>query len=115
MTRHENSDMHKYKLMFYKDENLCNQIYNHLVKNFEEGRYDPDDIYLVGEERKERFKKLEKETWEKYDEAHRDGYFDKLDFDEDIDFVEYNFYHRTGIKLNARKEVYSDDSDSDDE
>ena len=77
--------------------------------------YDPDDVYLVGEERRERFKKLEKETWDKYDKAYRDGYFDKLDFDEDIDFIEYNFYHRTGIKLNARKEVYSDDSDSDDE
>ena len=86
-----------------------------LVEDFEAGRYDPNDVNLVGEERIKRFKQLEKETWEKYKKATIDGYFDKLDFDEDIDFIEYNFYHKMGIKLNARKEVFSDDSDSDDE
>ena len=113
MTRHENSDRHRWKLMFYKEENLCKQIYNRLVEDFEAGRYDPDDVYLVGEERIERFKQLEKETWKKYDKATIDGYFDKLDFDEDIDFIEYNFYHNMGIKLNDDSD--SDDSDSDDE
>ena len=115
MTRHENSNRHKWRVMFYKEENLCNQIYNRLVEDFEAGRYDPDDIYLVDEDRMKRFKQLEKETWEKYNKATTDGYFDKLDFDEDIDFIEYEFYHKMGIKLNARKEVFSDDSDGDDE
>ena len=113
MTRHENSDWHRWKMMFYKEENLCNQIYNRLEEDFEAGHYDPNDMNLVGEERIERFKQLEKETWQKYRKATIDGYFDKLHFDEDIDFVD-NFYHKMGIKLNARKEVFSDDSDSDD-
>ena len=93
-------------MLFYKEENLSNQIYNRLVEDFEAGNYDPNDVHLVGEERINRFKQLEKETWKKYKDASIDGYFDRLDFDEDIDFNEYNFYHEKGIKFNARKEVF---------
>ena len=96
MSRHEKSDSHRWKMMFYKEENLCNQIYIRLVEDFEAGRYDPNDVNLVGEEQIKRFKQLEKETWEKYKKATIDGYFDKLDFDEDIDFIEYEFYHKKG-------------------
>ena len=105
MKRHHNSDEHKWKIMFYKEENLCNQIYDRLVEQFEAGKYDPNDVNLIGEERINRFKQLEKETWEKYDKAKTDGYFDMFDFED------YNFYHEKGIKLNARKEVFSDDPD----
>ena len=106
MSRHEKSDSHRWKMMFFKEENLCNQIYDRLVEDFEAGKYDPNDVNLIGEERINRFKQLEKETWEKYKKATIDGYFDRLDFDEDIDFNEYNFYHEKGIKFNARKEVF---------
>ena len=116
INRHNKTDAHKNNQIFYKHDNIRKQISERLVKDFKEGRYDPDDVNLKGEERKERFKQLKKETWEKYDEARQDGYFDKLDYDEDIDFVEYAFYHKHGIKLNLRKEVFTDDDpDTDDD
>ena len=111
MKRHDKSMNHELKMMFYKEDNLSEQIYIRLVEDFEAGKYDPNDVNLTGEERINRFKQLEKETWEKYDKAKLDGYFDMLDFDEDINFEDYNFYHEKGIKLNARKEVFSDDPD----
>ena len=114
--RHNNSDMHKYEKLFYKDKSINYQISYHLLENFNKGHYDPNDVNLVGEERKKRFEQLQLESWKKLDKARLDGYFDKYDTDEEIDMVEYDIYHKLGIKLDARKEVFSDDdSDGDDE
>ena len=98
VARHNKTDEHKNNQIIYKHDKIHKQISKRLVKDFKEGRYDLNDPNLVGEERKERFKQLNKETWEKYEIARKDGYFDKLDYDESIDFIEYAFYHRMGIK-----------------
>ena len=111
INRHNKTDAHKNNQIFYKHENIREQIKNRLISDFREGRYDPDDVNLKGEERKQRFKQLKKEVWKKFDEAERDGYFDNFDFDEEIDFDRYNLYHQMGIKLNRRKEVFADDEE----
>ena len=122
--RHIKSEDHYVNKSLFKEYDLTDQIYIRLVADFEAGKYDPNDVNLTGLKKINRFKQLEKETWEKYNKASVDGYFDQLDDFEEIDFEDYNFYHEKGIKLNLRKEFhnapefrtyenYFDDSDDD--
>ena len=56
---------------------------------------------------------------DKFWKAYIDGYFDKLELDEEIDFIDYNMYQKMrnefGLRLKNSKHNTSDDSDSDDE
>ena len=95
---HNKSESHNMNQRFFKQNNITEQIYIRLVADFEAGKYDPDDVNLVGLEKVNRFKQLEKETWEKYVKAKMHGYFNQYFEDDDIDFEDYNFFYEKVIQ-----------------
>ena len=96
--RHNNSEDHQMKQRFFKQNNITDQIYIRLVDDFEAGKYDPNDVNLVGKEKLNRFKQLERETWEKYVKAKMHGYFNQYFEDDDINFEDYDFFYEKVIQ-----------------
>ena len=91
--RHNKSENHKLNQRFFKQNNITDQIYIRLVDDFEAGKYDPNDVNLVGLEKEKRFQQLERETWEKYVKARIHGYFNQYFEDDDINFEDYDFFY----------------------
>ena len=98
VNRHKNSEDHKMNQRTFKQNNITDQIYIRLVNDFEAGKYDPNDVNLVGLEKINRFKQLEKDTWEKYVKAKMHGYFNQYFEDDDIDFEDYDFFYEKVIQ-----------------
>ena len=98
--RHNNSEDHKFNQKVYKENNMTDQIYIRLVEDFEAGKYDPNDVNLVGNEKLVRFKQLESDTWKKYVKAEILGYFDQYHEDDDINFEDYDFYNENVVEKN---------------
>ena len=58
--RHNKKEHHNANKSSFKQRNMTEQIYIRLVNDFEAGKYDPNDVNLVGLEKVNRFKQLEK-------------------------------------------------------
>ena len=82
---------------------MTDQIYIKLVDDFEAGKYDPNDVNLVGSEKLIRFKQLERDTWKKYVKAKILGYFDQYFEDDDINFEDYDFFNENVIQNNQHE------------
>ena len=99
--RHNNEKTHKFKQEMFKQDNMTDQIYIRLVDNFEAGKYDPNDVNLVGLEKENRFIQLERETWVKYVKCKISGYFDQYHEDDDLNFEDYDFYYENVIQKDS--------------